>query len=367
MSDRRFFMKRFLLILNVFVFISFIFVACSQTVETKNDSSQVATETPYDGHIVSVDELEDFINSITTTDVVKIRVIGSGNSFSNRNWGDLFKNENLKIDLDLSLLEGEIISMNLRDWKSLVKLTCPKNLKYFYINRYCSNLESIIFPNPNTLEIVELGKFQSLKNLKTVVLPNSVTEIEAYAFSGCENLKNITLPDSLKIIGEKAFSNSGLDSITLPKSIKSIATDAFDKCRLKRIIISSGITELPDGVFKNCEPLEITLPETLKTIGDEAFAGVGVSYYYNVVVKFNYQNIVIPSSVETIGKNAFRNQGDYLKYALEEKAFNITFKNKKGWKAGETPISESDLSDPVKAAEYLTNTYCDQVWTRSDN
>lgn len=366
-------MKRFLLILNVFVFISFIFVACSQTVETKNDSSQVATETPYDGHIVSVDELEDFINSITTTDVVKIRVIGSGNSFINRNWGDLFKNENLKIDLDLSFLEGKIISMNLIGWKSLVKLTCPKNLyrsssslsKYLSISG-CSNLESIIFPNPNTLEIVEQREFQLLENLKTVVLPNSVTEIEAYAFSGCTNLKNITLPDSLETIGEKAFRRTRLESITLPKSIKSIATDAFDECRLKRIIISSGITELPDGVFKNCEPLEITLPETLKTIGDEAFAGVGVSYYYNVVVKFNYQNIVIPSSVETIGKNAFRNQGDYLKYALEEKAFNITFKNKKGWKAGETPISESDLADPVKAAEYLTNTYCDQVWTRSE-
>ena len=67
--------------------------------------------------------------------------------------------------------------------------------------------------------------------------------------------------------------------------------------------------------------------------------------------------IIIPASVSCIGAKAFADCA-----ALAE----VTFENTIGWSADETAIADTELADPAKAAEYLTATYKENTWTRTE-
>jgi hypothetical protein len=124
----------------------------------------------------------------------------------------------------------------------------------------------------------------------TVLLPETVTKIGAYAFYDCSSLSYINLPPKLESIGKAAFSGRlnvvgggvkgpKLASITLPATIKSIGEDAFVFCsRLERLDMSAAedLTEIQYGTFQDCSSLtEIILPPQLTSIGDYAFYGGG--------------------------------------------------------------------------------------------
>ncbi len=64
--------------------------------------------------------------------------------------------------------------------------------------------------------------------------------------------------------------------------------------KLKKVIIKKGITSIPDYAFEDCKKLtSVTIPNTVKTIGFEAFSGTAI------------RKITIPKSVHTIGEMAF--------------------------------------------------------------
>ena len=64
-----------------------------------------------------------------------------------------------------------------------------------------------------------------------------------------------------------------MESITLPSTIKQIGEFAFDGCSaLTSIDIPEGVTIIPDYCFVTCKKLNsVTLPTTIKKIGDGAF------------------------------------------------------------------------------------------------
>lgn len=112
---------------------------------------------------------------------------------------------------------------------------------------------------------------------------------------------------------------------------------------------------LPDGTYGvmagNSKYLEkIVIPEkyngkAVTKILDNAFGSAP-----------NLKELVIPDSVTSIGSAAF--------YGCSSLT-SIEFKKTEGWKAGSTAISSTDLEDKGKAAEYLTDTYVSDSWTRS--
>ena len=64
-----------------------------------------------------------------------------------------------------------------------------------------------------------------------LVLPSGLREIGEGAFCPDGSLHTVVLPEGLEIIGAKAFCNSSIVSVTLPRSLKSIGEDAFAGCR----------------------------------------------------------------------------------------------------------------------------------------
>lgn len=130
-----------------------------------------------------------------------------------------------------------------------------------------------------------IGKFcfAGCPNLETVEL--SAKEIGDYAFYG-NLIKHLTFREGVEKIGYMAF--RGMDSeddMTLPSTLKVIGDEAFG--------MNVKTTGIPGWIFFN----ELKLPAGLQEIGKFAFAGM----------RSIQEKLIIPDAVKKIGGNAFMN------------------------------------------------------------
>ena len=191
--------------------------------------------------------------------------------------------------------------------------------------------KEIIFSSK--MESVPFRFFGGAKNLEKVTLPEGVKVIEEEAFGGCSNLKSIDLPDGLEEIRAQAFNNCGLQSIVFPDSLKTVGDMVFEGCQnltyldmnqvetfgegntwnLKELIFSSKLDTVPFRFAEIAENLEkVTLPEGVKTIGEDAFRGC-----------INLKSINFPSTLVTIAPYAFYDCTKLTSVDLPEGLVNI--------------------------------------------
>lgn len=136
--------------------------------------------------------------------------------------------------------------------------------------------------------ITEIGAdaFKGDTNIKYVMLPATVKTIGAGAFEGCSALKGISITSRLTTIGAGAFKGcASLTQLALPNSVTSIGANAFQNDgRLFMVHMVSAeyarLREIGAGAFEGCRALELFcsdedyhLPDSLTTIGDNAFKG----------------------------------------------------------------------------------------------
>ncbi len=185
-----------------------------------------------------------------------------------------------------------------------------------------------------------LGKDNKLSTQRIGALPSTLREIGDYAFKGCSwdtsilnpyremyfQQKNaLVLPQTLTKIGAYAFAESlfellyvedalnlqtlGASTFEGSKSLKNIYTGfAFNQTGNNFTTAStSGLKDISDRMFYGCTSLTSTmasngvkLGEGLRSIGELAFASSGEG-----MTKLEY--ISFPTSLESIGKQAFAN------------------------------------------------------------
>lgn len=150
---------------------------------------------------------------------------------------------------------------------------------------YIPELKKVTIKGP-----AKLGKrsFRYCYNLEEVNLNDDITEIPDEAFALCYALTQIHLPANLKMIGEAAFENTGLQEVVFPESVRSIGKDAFRIVNnqftfgLTYIKLNQGLEEVGDGAFSGVTANHIYLPHSVKRIGEKAF-GSGDAYAERVV------------------------------------------------------------------------------------
>jgi len=85
---------------------------------------------------------------------------------------------------------------------------------------------------PDEIEGYPVGKidansFNNNNTLERVVIPSSCKVIGAYAFAACKNLKEVIIEDGVEVIEDWAFISCGIERISLPQSLKSVGNNAF--------------------------------------------------------------------------------------------------------------------------------------------
>jgi hypothetical protein len=203
--------------------------------------------------------------------------------------------------------------------------------------RGCYNITRLIVASDNPIydsrdnsnTIIKTSSNALITGCRTTFIPQSVRSINSYAFEGCLGLKNIILPEGLVTIGESAFSRcTSLESIHIPSTVTSIGYralsntpqlasitveegnvwyDSRENCNAiidktnnsliagcKNSTVPEGIVRIGSYAFQQCTGLSsITLPSTLKTISNDAFASSGLT------------SIDLPEGLETIEEYAF--------------------------------------------------------------
>jgi len=173
--------------------------------------------------------------------------------------------------------------------------------------------------------------------IEEIVLPASLQEFAlfgdpkdpragsiAHHFYGCSKLRTVTFAtgangavSTIPSIPDSAFYGcSVLTEITLPSTVTQIAKSAFELSGITQIDISActGLESIGDYAFRSAALTSITIPASVRTVGEEAFA-------YN----FDLATITFGDNgnLETLGKGAFK-FANITKFTFPMSSSNIT-------------------------------------------
>jgi len=259
------------------------------TIDWGDGTSETATTTGYISHTYSsygnytIKTNSDYEN-ITTP----ILNQSSYNSPASKNSG-LLKSIRCSKTVNLSL-NGTLLVNNF----NLQSIYFSKNITRVSPINNSNQLKALVLPKQIYDNKIQTNHFAYCRNLKYLVIPYGVTTISSDATNSCWNML-IILPKTITSIGSNAFSlkYTPLKSLIIPGSITFSSTGQFIQCRYQKVKILSGVTSIPNDFLTNGKTGELELPNTVTTIGSNAFPQV-----YNKI-------FVIPDSVTSIGNSAF--------------------------------------------------------------
>ena len=150
------------------------------------------------------------------------------------------------------------------------------------------NIETLKTGNPTSyLHQYEDGEY--------IHFPKAISKMEDFSLAGV-TLPTILIPDGIDTIGRAALFASRAENISLPDTLKVIEDDAFAGCTcLKELFLPDSLESIGARAFMGCISLRsVVIPKNVKKIGDEAFAFCK-----------NLQHVTLPeTSIET-GKDIF--------------------------------------------------------------
>lgn len=127
--------------------------------------------------------------------------------------------------------------------------------------------------------------------------------IPAYAFRNKTTLYHFVFPEVITTIGKYAFDHSSISGhLVLPNDVETIEGYAFSYSNISGITLPSILTKIEEWAFANCKSLSgnLILPETLISIGTDAFSGCSFSGHLS-----------LPNSLEHLGNGAFNFAGNF--------------------------------------------------------
>lgn len=168
--------------------------------------------------------------------------------------------------------------------------------------------------------------FRNASDIISVVITDGITEIGDAVFSGCTQLSHITIADTVTTIRSCAFEdtkltdltlpeslttlgafvlkgNDGVKSLTIPKNVITMQANsggyhgALYGSAVESVVFEKGIEKIPNQACHGATNLtKVTLPESVKTLGDSSFEGCTA-----------LTQIELPSRLNKIGTLSFAN------------------------------------------------------------
>ena len=251
--------------------------------------------------------------------------------------------------------------------ESFESITIPNTVKSIGNSAFANsaNLNSIVFQDVSSLEIIESSAFAGCSSLATVSLPESVTDIMNFAFYGTK-VSYLTLGANVQNISANAFANTLLSGYTVSSNnlsyktesgvlynkagtilvsypcnksgitfdissdVETISPYAFSYATNLKSIYLGNITYVPEGAFAECTQLtEIVAPNLLlveaNSFHNTAFMDIEDEFKSigNVLIKYSGINASIRVDYYSIAPFAFSNCTNLNNITLGNKVVNI--------------------------------------------
>jgi hypothetical protein len=249
-----------------------------------------------------------------------------------------------------------------RDFKTMrddMPVLSVVNLVFALVSSY-SGTDGTYSPNDWTYPVNEIPLFafhywntaKGKTTLTNVVIPPGITKIGQSAFNGCSGISNFGgINETLTTISSWAFARCGNKlSVSIPHTVSTIGNFAFEvfngsiyvgstslyyssedgvlfnkakttliQCPASKTgyIIPSTVTTIGINAFSNCKALtgSFKISSGVKTIGSYAFRNCE-----------NLTSLIIPASVDSIGNGAFNECYDLESiYTYDERPINLNF------------------------------------------
>ena len=203
---------------------------------------------------------------------------------------------------------------------------------------YNSNLETLSFSENSAL--YEIGGYSFFRTqLTSVELPSSVEILGTGAFQECSNLTDIKLNEGLQKIDADIVISTAVTELHLPSTYNpskknSSFVSFWNNSKLTTITVAEGnpYVKTVDGVLYSKDGKKligvpggkttVSIADTVETIGESAF------------YSWSGSSVTLPESVKTIEQNAFRGCANLVSVSMGSKvktidktAFDYTPKN----------------------------------------
>ena len=156
--------------------------------------------------------------------------------------------------------------------------------------------------------------------LQELTLPTGLQTIGSNAFRDCPYLTGeLEIPSTVTSIGASAFVGTYYTSVSLPNTLKTIGDEAFYNLPLKqRLSLPSSVNSVGARAFEGTKIESLSVPRSMRTIGNRAFANtqitsvtiqdgvksIGDEAFANTPIQ---GHVTIPDGVTYLGEGAFRN------------------------------------------------------------
>ena len=177
-----------------------------------------------------------------------------------------------------------------------------------YVFYGCSSLESVEIAC--AMRIFSEGMFMDCKALSSIEIEEGVEEIKKNAFKGCSAITEFNLPVSLKIIGDSAFDGTAITKIDIPADVESIEKGVFTNCsNLTAVNVDAKNDNYfsLDGVLYDIELKALVLCPAGKKGAVTVWKGATAISADAFIGCTGVTKVTIPSTVTSIGSNAFNN------------------------------------------------------------
>ena len=200
---------------------------------------------------------------------------------------------------------------------SLKGLEIPKSVRGIYSSAIsdCTSLESLVVESGNSNYKSDncnavISGTTLLIGCKNTVIPDYITEIGNNAFFGCSGFKGnngtLTLPIGLKSISAYGFADCSFSSIVLPNGLEKIDYSAFARNHaLTAITIPASVTYIGRSILEDCTNLNSIVIADGNTVYDSRDnCNAIIETATNKLIE-GFENTVIPTTVTTIGEDAY--------------------------------------------------------------
>lgn len=173
----------------------------------------------------------------------------------------------------------------------------------------CAKITTIAIPN--TLETVGSRVFAHCYSLKTVDVPAIVYEHSSSGFNECNSITSVTVPEGAESLADNIFKGcDGITTVVVSSTVKTIGSDAFGGCyALKTLTLNEGLETIDNRAFMNCQSLrKVVFPNSLKTIGGAAFGGYANNNMFGDFTRYDkmyISSVDFGDSLERIEARAF--------------------------------------------------------------